>query len=79
MGTVRLRFGAAASTVVLVVLPTVIAPIGSSAVWAAAPGEHRARKHRADEAHELQARADGAFDELGVITLPRVPWTQPRA
>ena len=33
----------------------------------------------ADEAHQLQGRADAAFDDLGVINLPRFPWTQPRA
>lgn len=27
-----------------------------------------------DAAHELQSRAEAAFDELGVISLPRVPW-----
>jgi hypothetical protein len=30
----------------------------------------------ADEAHELQARADQAFQELDVINLPRFPWTR---
>ena len=29
----------------------------------------------ADEGLDLQARADATFTELGVISLPRFPWT----
>lgn len=29
----------------------------------------------ADASHELQGRADAGFGELGVMNLPRVPWT----